>query len=107
MIWLRGPARPRTTLGYIPFFFVQENLASARDQLHRAYAYGVQPAKGFKLENFSFGAPGRALLTYPDDPCLQVQAYSWLHNKEAILVFPYDWVVIAQKDGSFIATRCD
>lgn len=93
--------------GLISSFFSEADPRSAREQLHSNYAHGggVSPFPGFSL-HFDPEAPSASLLTYPGDPPLLLQGFTKL-RKETILVFAYDWVVILQPDGSFIATRCD
>lgn len=92
--------------GYLPMFFSENDPRPAREQLHESYAHGggVQPFKGFELQDFE--AEGRAKLKYPGDPPMTEISRAKLRD-ETIVLFTCDWVAIVQSDGTYLVTRVD
>lgn len=88
-------------VGFIPYWLSESNPASARQQLHEAYAYG---GGWFPMLNFRLTPDN--VLRYPGDPPLVPFAEMRL-REELILVYECGIVAIIQKDRSFEAARMD
>jgi hypothetical protein len=90
-------------LGYLPGFLSELDLRPVKDQLGTGYGQhgGWRPLKGFTLSP----APCYSLF-YPGDPPLRPWAQAALRG-EMILVYPGDWVLILQQDGTFEVSRMD
>lgn len=90
-------------LGIIPSFLDENDPAPAREQFDANYQHGGgwHPMSGWTLH-------GDLSLTYEegDDPPLMPYAFTVFHH-EIILIYPYAWVVILQRDGSFEISRMD
>lgn len=89
-------------VGFIPQFFSEDNPASAKEQLNKAYAHG---GGWCPFEGFTFNAEKRELI-YPNDPPTRALAEGKLRD-ETIIVFEHAWVVILQTDGSWEVARID
>ena len=102
MRWKINKGHSIAELGFIPQFLTSDDERSARDQIHEAYAHGGgwHSFFGFKFD------PETKVLTYPEDPPYRPIASAMLRDEE-IIVYPYAWVVILQKDGTFDAARLD
>jgi len=98
-----NPKVTSETLGLIPTFLSTNDPLSAREQFHNNYGHGGgwQPISGFTLDP-------DLTLTYKEgeDPPLSPLAATKF-NDELILVYPYAWVAIVQRDGSFEVSRMD
>jgi hypothetical protein len=90
-------------LGYLPGFLSELSPKPVKEQLNSGYRQqgGWRSMKGFGLSP----APDYHLL-YPGDPPLRPWAQAALRG-EMILVYPGDWVLILQTDGSFEVSRMD
>ncbi len=77
-----------------------DNPLTAREQLHQGYLQfgGWRPMQGFSFY--------KGILLYPGDPPLHPFALTALRT-EAIYVYPGDWIVVLQQDGSFEVCRMD
>jgi hypothetical protein len=97
------PRMSQNDLGYLPEFLSERDLRPIKEQLNSGYSQhgGWRSMKGFDLSP----APDYHLL-YPGDPPLRPWAQTALRG-EVILVYPGDWVLILQTDGSFEVSRMD
>jgi len=88
-------------LGMLPFWIDDGDPRPAREQFDEHYQHGGgwRPFEGFKLIN-------PLEIQYPGDEPLEVIALMRLRD-EMIAVFPHDWVLILQKDGTFEVCRMD
>lgn len=101
MVWeFLHPNVDEDSLGFIPFFFNDEDPRSAKEQIDTAYVSGWNSFHGFKMD------PQTQALKYPDDPELPVLARAMMRD-EQILFYDCAWVAIRQKDGSFEVARID
>jgi hypothetical protein len=90
-------------LGYLPGYLSENDPRSVKEQLHSGYRQGG----GWRpLEKFGLSPAPDYLLLYPGDPPLRPWAQAALRG-EMILVYPGDWVLILQQDGSFEVARMD
>ena len=87
-------------LGYLPLFLSEADPRPAKEQFDDHYQGGWMPMKGFRLNIASMA------LTYPGDPPLLPDAVTRL-REEAIFVYPHDWVLILQTDGTWEVARLD
>jgi len=87
--------------GPIPMWLDPEDPRRAAEQLNEHYAHGGgwQPFEGFKeLPDGS--------IVYPDaEPLRPLAAISM--RDEIVVMYPYSWVMIRQKDGTFEICRMD
>lgn len=91
------PAR----LGFIPGFLRADDPRPAREQIGERYVSGWHPFRGFEYDTESH------TLTYPQDPPMQPHSWTRLRD-ETIYVYPHDWVLIEQKNGTaFEVARLD
>jgi hypothetical protein len=98
------PLDPRVTpehLGLIPMFLSESNPLTAREQFHNNYGHGGgwQPMSGFTLNP-------DLTLQYDTDPPLSPFAAA-IFKDELILIYPYAWVAIVQRNGSLEVSRMD
>lgn len=97
MIWLMF--HPNVDLGYLPTFLNEDDPRKAAEQIDANYRFGGwQSAQGFKLDDLA--------LKFPGDPPLHPLAMTKLRD-ETILLYPYDFVAILQKDTTFDVARID
>jgi hypothetical protein len=95
------PAVAAEAIGIIPYWLDDQDPRPAAEQLDQHYAHGGgwQPFDGFKLQK-------DGSIKYPGDPALKpIGAVGF--RKELILFFPFAWVMILQKDGTFEICRMD
>lgn len=88
-------------LGLLPSFLDENDPRPAREQFDANYTHGTpnwstEPAR---IDGFH-------RLCYPGDPPLEPIAMTMLRD-EMILLYPHDFVVIVQPDGSFVFQRMD
>ena len=100
-----NPKVTSETLGLIPMFLSENNPLAAREQFHNNYGHGGgwQPMSGWTLN------PDLSLQyeeEEEEDPPLSPLALTKF-NDELILIYPYAYVVIVQRDGSFEVSRMD
>lgn len=88
-------------LGYLPGFLSVRDSRPAKEQIDSGYRQhgGWMSMKGFTLSD-------KLSLLYPGDPPQSPWAQAILRD-EVILVYPGDWVLILQTDGSFEVSRID
>lgn len=86
--------------GLIPTFLDNHDPRPAAEQFNSRYIAGWNPFDGFKFD------PVKRTLKYPSDPLLEVISEIRFRN-ERIMLFPSDWVVIVQPDGSWQVSRMD
>jgi len=97
---LLQPGLTFTDLGYLPEFVSVDDPRDARAQLDAGYHVGgFRPMQGFWLD-----ADDR--LHYPGDPPLAPLAQARLRH-ERIVLYPYAWVAVIQRDRSFVVARMD
>ena len=89
------------TIGMIMLWLDEEDPRTAREQLDANYQHGGgwRPFDGFTLQK-------DGSIKYPGDAALKPRA-GIIFRKELILFFPFAWVMILQKDGSFEICRMD
>jgi hypothetical protein len=87
-------------LGNLPDFLSAHDDRPAVRQLDSGYAFagGWEPTPKFRFN------PMTQMLRYPGDPTMRPLARATLRD-ETILLYPADWVVVAQEDGSFEVAR--
>lgn len=106
---LKGPQEMQFTymnggfeemLGFIPMFLNENDPRSAREQLDANYQHGGgwYPMPKWKMDGDT--------IQYPGDKPLKPVAMAHLRD-EIIYVYPYSWVCVVQKDGSFEVSRMD
>ena len=96
--------KPGVDLGILPQFISNSDPRSAIEQIHENYAHGGgwYDFKGFSLD---FTKPLHELtLEYPEDPPMEILAFTTLRN-EIVALFPRSWVAVIQRDGSFKIVR--
>jgi hypothetical protein len=100
MIWLQF--NPGLNLGFLPGLLSEDDPRPVREQMADKYAYGGgwNPMQGFTLDQ------NTAALSYPGDPPMYPLATTVLRD-EHLLLYPYDFLVVIQPDGSFEASRVD
>lgn len=84
--------------GMILSFLDDADPRPVREQF--AEHYGWSPIAGFK---FTIKPPR---LTYPGDPPMAIVSL-FQYRDELVMLFPYSWVVVLQKDGTWEAARMD
>lgn len=89
-----------SVVGDIKYFANESDERPLREQFHERYSFGGgwQPIKGFTMKD--------SYITYPGDPSLKPLA-SALFRDQTIYVYPYAWVAIVEKDGTFEVSRMD
>lgn len=88
-------------VGFIPTFLDLDDPRPAREQFAERYVYGGwHPQSGFTQ------ARGAFCLDYPGDPTLTPLAAIPFRD-EMVMIYPYAYVGIWQKDGSFECCRMD
>ena len=89
-------------LGLLPMFLDADDPRPAREQLDSNYQHGggFRPMPGFTLD-FLTGS-----LSYPGDSVMAPIAATVIHG-EAVLFYPYAFVMILQHDNSFEIARLD
>lgn len=85
-------------LGFIPSFLNEDDPRPAKEQFNTNYISGWFPSTGFTMT-------GR-VLNYPGDPPLKPLAILEF-REELVLVYPYAWVAVVQRDGTFEVSRMD
>ena len=85
-------------LGFIPGFLDEDDPRLAAEQFNENYIGGWRPQEGFKLTGKT--------LTYPGDPPMQPICVMLFHDEE-IYLYPYSYILIKKKDGSFEICRMD
>lgn len=88
-------------MGYIPFFFSEDDPRPAGEQLDENYAHGGGWHPLPKWEHL-----GDGVIKYPGDPKLRPVAVGQLRG-EKIFFYNYSILAIFQPDGSFGASRVD
>jgi hypothetical protein len=102
MILIELSSRAIERAGYLPTFMHPDDMRPAKEQIDDAYQHGG----GWRsFPGFTFNPADRSL-TYPGDPSFS--PYLEIHlGDELVLVYPHDWVVILQTDGSWDVSRID
>ena len=100
--WVTNHPKAYDYLGFIPGIISALDPRSVAAQIDTGYIHGggYQPMQGFKYD------PVNRTIKYPGDPAYQPVAWSQI-NDELVIVYPYAWVAIVQKDGTFAVTRMD
>jgi hypothetical protein len=98
MIWL--VVRPGTDLGFLTDIIDDSDSRPVKEQVNEKYAYGGgwRPLPGFRLDGLE--------LSYPGDPPMMPVAMAQLRD-EQVMLYPHDWVLVVQPDGSFECSRMD
>jgi hypothetical protein len=94
-------AKIAETIGPILFWLDEEDPRPAAEQLDENYQHGGgwSPFKGFKLlKNGDIQYPG-------DEPLAPICAAGF--RRELLLFYPFAWVMIMQKNGTFEICRMD
>lgn len=89
-------------LGIIPTFLNDAIEQSAKEQLNDNYVFGGgwRPLEGFVFD------PDNNSITYPnDDPLFPIAATKL--RDEVIMIYPFAWVLILHKDGSYEVAGMD
>ena len=102
-----NPKVTSETLGLIPMFLSESDPLVAREQFHNNYAHGGgwQPMTGWTFNSdltLQYGDPKEEDADPPLSPLAKAN-----FNDELILIYPYAWVLIMQRDGSFEVSRMD
>ncbi len=89
-------------LGLLPYFIDPQDPRPAREQLDANYQHGGGwlPVAGFTRD------PKSGDLKFPGDPSLSPIAFMRLRD-EMVVFYPFAFVAIVQKDGSFEVARMD
>jgi hypothetical protein len=92
----------RDQLGIIPSFLSEDDPRPAKEQFDANYDHGGgwRPMPGFTLDRLTLE------LDYSGDPPMRPIALMRLRD-EVILVYPYSFVLILQRDRSFEICRMD
>ena len=86
--------------GLIPSFLDTSDPRPARQQFNAEYIGGWNPFQGFLFD------PDKGIIHYKDDPPLKVLS-AIMFRDEIIALFPYAWVLIIQRDGTWEIARMD
>jgi len=86
-------------LGFLPSFLDDEDPRPAKEQFNTKYIGGWRPMMGFTL------GPNMSLNFSGDQPTYPIAMTSL--RDELIFLYPSDWVVIVQTDGTFEVSRMD
>jgi hypothetical protein len=87
--------------GFIPSFLYADDPRPAREQFNERYVGGWMPGPPGLVFDFD-----TVTLTYPGDPPMTpISAMQF--RTEWVLLFPSDWVLILQQDGSWEVARMD
>lgn len=89
-------------LGFLPYFFSEDDPRPAAEQLNEKYAHGGGVRD---IARFVFNAVDYTI-QYPGDPAMEPFAISQLRN-ERLYFYDSAWLAIVQDDGSKIVTRVD
>lgn len=89
-------------LGYIPEFLSELSPEKAAKQIDRGYRHG---GGWVPFEGHVFNPLSKAL-SFPGDPVMFPIAVGHLRD-ETIYVYPSDWVLILQTDGTYEVARID
>lgn len=103
MQWkLLHPRASMEMLGLIPEFINENDPRPAREQFDTNYAHGGgwHPLAGWEFD------PASQMIKFPGDSALPPLVETQFRD-ETIIVYPYAWVLILQKDGSFEVARMD
>lgn len=107
MRWhLTHPKATPEMLGYLPYLVTDALDTPAREQLEITYAHGggVRPNTTMTLHDWS--EPGKATLTYPNDPPMEEIARAQRRD-ETLIFFDCSWLAIVQANGDYLITRMD
>lgn len=97
------PLATAEDLGFLPMFFSSEDPRPAKEQIHEAYQHG---GGWDAFEGFTLVDKERLIIEFPEDPPLEPIAMAKLRD-ELIVLYPFAWLAIFQKDGSFEISRVD
>jgi hypothetical protein len=90
--------------GYIPLFLYPDDERSVVEQFNERYISGWNEFPGFTVTGGEDEKP--YVLSYPGDPAFpERDRLVW--NGETIVLFPYSWVMVVQKDGTKRIARMD
>lgn len=95
-------------LGEIPSFLNEADPRPAKEQFHDNYSHGGgwSPFSGFVLSSDGMSIQYQAGGAHQvDDPLFAI--FETKLRDERIVVFPYAWVMIQSKDGSYEISRMD
>jgi len=89
-------------LGFLPMILRDDDPRPVNEQMDDRYAHGGgwRPQGGFKFD-FETGA-----LKYPGDPPMYPVAMTRLHD-DMIIIYPYAYMLVRHKDGSWQVMRAD
>ena len=96
------PFHPRATIddyGFIPTFLDEADPRPAAEQFNERYQGGWRPQKGCTLSD-------KGELLYPGDPA-QRPISALRFRDELIVLYPYSYIMIHQRDGSYEFCRMD
>lgn len=93
------PERFFAAVGVIPALLSDADERPARKQMAENYIGGWWPCEGFELDSVM-------RLCFEGDPPLEPVAATQL-REELIIIYPYAWILIMQRDGTFEVARCD
>lgn len=90
-----------SVVGDIKYFADESDARPLKEQFHERYSFGGgwNPIKGFTMMRDN-------RIAYPGDTALKPLA-SALFRDQVIYVYPYAWVAIVEKDGTFEVSRMD
>lgn len=88
--------------GFIPTFLDADDPRPAKEQFDDRYIGGWNSFEGFKLRHDK-DVP---IISYPGDPEMRATS-GMIFRDEMIVLFPYSWVMIVQKDGTWDIARMD
>jgi hypothetical protein len=98
-----APRDAIAALGFIPTFVFEADPRPAHEQFAERYIGGwnemLPSDNGWKLDQNNY-------LHYPGDPPMAPLASAMLRD-EQILVYPYAFVCVVQKNGAFTVVRMD
>jgi len=91
-------------LGFLPGFLDDEDPDPAQVQLDKHYQHGG----GYRpMQNWSLDIADGMTIQYPGDRPLKPIAYTMLHDKELVFFYPHAFVLIIQKDQTWVIARMD
>jgi hypothetical protein len=98
MLWIT--IDQRVNLGFLPNIIDDADPRPVKEQVNEKYAYGGgwRPMSGFRRSGFK--------LIYPGDPPMTPVAMTQIRD-EMVILYPHDWLLVVQKDGSFECSRMD
>ena len=93
-------------LGFLPYFFDENDPLTAEQQLDKEYAHGGGYRPHPEQDKWTFDSDTKTLVFEDDEP-LHLIASAKLHDQNLYFYFSGSWLVIENADKSWSVTRVD